>query len=151
MPKTREEILTKVRYAISKYSFTPEELSTPTSTDMLALIATFSKFLARLSFTKLSILFYIGSQGSAYMSSIVTLTQKDISTISHIMREMTEADLVEKINIYSQNDRRMYKLSPQGVSFFKEVFAFYQQNLNFVSSFLACEKATSDTTSPDLQ
>lgn len=132
MDAKRKDMLRRVRKAIREYKFTPRELSIPTEADAIMILLSVDEFPYKMPFTKLAILCFIGSRGVADRQDLMSLLNKDYTTISHNLIDLKKYGFLVETTEKVQNTRtliRKYTLTEAGKQVFEEFISFYQQKI----------------------
>lgn len=139
-PQNRKKLLKRIREVIREQQFTPRDLSIPAEADIIMVLLALDEFPYKMPHTKLAIVCYIGSRGTAIREELLRILRKDYSTIAHNLIDLEKQYNYISHSIAEKGSKRTrihtYSLTPAGKTVFADFCYFYQQKiLETISTF----------------
>lgn len=151
-PPDRKKILQKIRQAIREHQFTPRDLSIPAEADVIMVLLSVDDFPYKMAYTKLAIICFIGSRGSATRAELLRILRKDYTTIAHNLIDLEKYGYItHTITPTGKRNARThtYRLTKPGTTIFSDFCHYYQQKIiETISTFqnlTPCDPATPQT------
>lgn len=125
----RTDLIDQIRHLIAKENITPDELSIPSSYDLIPALAAIRSFPFSLSPLKILILLILANKETS-QQKLREITLSEESHLSHVLANLREYGLITRDN----SRRPLYSLTTSGRQLFSIFLAHYYQSLYAIQS-----------------